>query len=103
MSSVFLVEDEAKVAGFIEQGLREAGYQVLIARSGEAAAELMQESSPDLFILDVMLPGMSGLDLCQHIRRTDTTTPVLMLTALGMTSDKVTALRAGADDYLVKP
>lgn len=103
MTAVCLVEDEVKVSSFIKKGLQEQGYSVTIASGGAEALKLLQEEHFDLMILDVMLPDFDGVSLCKLIRQDNNKIPVLMLTALGTTADKVNGLKAGADDYLVKP
>ncbi|PWG81418.1 response regulator transcription factor [Pararcticibacter amylolyticus] len=103
MASICLVEDEEKVAAFIKKGLQEQGYSVAIARSSGEALSLLKENPFNLLILDVMLPDFDGINLCRIIRQDDSNIPVLMLTALGTTAEKVAGFRAGADDYLVKP
>jgi DNA-binding response OmpR family regulator len=103
MNQICLVEDEQKVSSFIRKGLEEQGYNVKIADDGETARELFKQDKFDLFILDVMLPDISGIDLCRHVREADSDVPILMLTALNQVHDKVLGLKAGADDYLVKP
>jgi two-component system, OmpR family, copper resistance phosphate regulon response regulator CusR len=100
---ILLVEDDAKVAAFIRRGLQENNIHVDLASDGIQAELMAGENMYDLIILDIMLPKMSGLELCRKIRTLDTKTPILLLTALGTTDDKVTGLNAGADDYLVKP
>ncbi|MDN5286332.1 MAG: Response regulator MprA [Mucilaginibacter sp.] len=100
---VLLVEDEPKVAAFISKGLEECDYQVTIARDGLSAKRVFDTNSFDLLILDVMLPDISGIELCRIIRKSNTEIPLLMLTALDNVDSKVTGLQAGADDYLVKP
>jgi two-component system copper resistance phosphate regulon response regulator CusR len=100
---VLLVEDEPKVSAFISQGLRESGYEVEVAFDGTLGKKLAVQGDHDLIIMDVIMPGMNGLELCKAIRKTGSTVPILMLTALGTTEDKVTGLDHGADDYLVKP
>ncbi|MFO7721691.1 MAG: response regulator transcription factor [Bacteroidales bacterium] len=100
---ILLVEDDTKVAAFIRKGLIENNMYVDYAADGLQAEMLAGENLYDLIIMDIMLPKMSGLDLCSKIRTLDTKTPILLLTALGTTDDKVTGLNAGADDYLVKP
>jgi two-component system copper resistance phosphate regulon response regulator CusR len=103
MPNICLVEDEQKVSAFICKGLEEHGYKVKIAKNGVAARQLLQNGSFDLLILDVMLPDTNGIDLCREIRLIDTQTPILILTALDQIQNKVSGLKAGADDYLVKP
>lgn len=104
MAKILLVEDEVNIASFIERGLREFGHEVSVMHEGNAGWELLQEVSFDLLILDIILPGMNGLELCRMYRqRFGYRSPVIMLTALGTTDDIVRGLDAGADDYLVKP
>jgi two-component system copper resistance phosphate regulon response regulator CusR len=100
---LLVVEDQKKMAGFIRQGLTEAGYVVDIAENGSTAESLASENPYDLIILDVMLPDQSGLDTARHLRQDGYAGPILMLTALAGTKDKVHGLDAGADDYLTKP
>ena len=101
--NIFLVEDEQKVAAFICKGLEEHDYKVTTASDGAAAQKILKQEQFNLLILDVMLPDTNGIDLCREIRQADTVTPILMLTALNQVQDKVAGLKAGADDYLVKP
>ncbi len=103
MNRICLIEDEQKVAAFICKGLQEHGYVVQTAPDGAGAEKLLQNQQFDLLIMDVMLPDTNGIELCRRIRQTDTQTPILMLTALNQVHDKVAGLKAGADDYLVKP
>jgi len=103
MSHICLVEDEQKVAAFICKGLQEHGYKITTAKDGGTTKNLLQAEDFNLFILDVMLPDMNGIELCREIRQTDNKTPILMLTALDQIQNKVAGLKAGADDYLVKP
>jgi two-component system copper resistance phosphate regulon response regulator CusR len=100
---LLVVEDQKKMAGFIRQGLTEAGYVVDIAENGSTAESLAAENPYDLIVLDVMLPDQSGLDTARHLRQDGYAGPILMLTALAGTKDKVHGLDAGADDYLTKP
>ena len=103
MAKIILVEDEINIASFIERGLREFGHEVSVVYDGNAGWELLQNESFDLLILDIIMPGMNGLELCRMYRqRFGYHTPVVMLTALGTTDDIVKGLDAGADDYLVK-
>ena len=104
MAKIILVEDEINIASFIERGLREFGHEVSVVYDGDAGWELLQNESFDLLILDIIMPGMNGLELCRMYRqRFGYHSPVVMLTALGTTDDIVKGLDAGADDYLVKP
>lgn len=104
MAKIILVEDEINIASFIERGLREFGHEVSVVYDGNAGWELLQNESFDLLILDIIMPGMNGLELCRMYRqRFGYHSPVVMLTAPGTTDDIVKGLDAGADDYLVKP
>lgn len=100
---ILLVEDQVKTSQFVKRGLNEVGYSVDVAESGSAAESFMASSEYDLVVLDVMLPDQSGIDTARHIRRDGYSGPILMLTALSTTKDKVNGLDAGADDYLTKP
>jgi len=100
---ILIVEDEPKVASFIKKGLEENHYIVETAYDGILADKLAQQYKFDLFILDIIIPGLNGLELCKKLKKYNSNIPVLMLTALGTTDDKITGFDAGADDYLVKP
>jgi two-component system copper resistance phosphate regulon response regulator CusR len=100
---ILIVEDEPKVASFIKKGLEENNYDAEIVYDGISAEKLAKLYSYDLFILDIVIPGISGLDLCRKFKKLDPAKPVLILTALGTTDDKIVGFEAGADDYLVKP
>jgi DNA-binding response OmpR family regulator len=100
---ILLIEDEPKIAGFIQKGLGENGHHVTSAYDGNTGLSMAMEDAHDLAIVDVMLPGINGLEVCRAMRSAQVDTPVLMLTALGSTDNKVEGLNAGADDYLVKP
>lgn len=100
---ILLVEDEPKVAAFIVQGLEESGHEVKLAYDGQIGLRFATKESFDLMIFDVIVPVMNGLELCREVRKQGISTPILMLTALGTTEDKVSGLDSGADDYLVKP
>lgn len=101
--TLLVVEDDARVADFLSRGLRAEGYRVQTLRSGEEALALARQVAPELILLDVMLPDISGYDVCQQLRAARIASPVLMLTAMGTVQDRVTGLRCGADDYLTKP
>ena len=104
MAKILLVEDEINIASFIERGLQEFGHTVTTAHDGTSGWQALENDFFDLLILDIIMPGMNGLDLCKKYRlNTGYKTPVIMLTALGTTDDIVKGLDAGADDYLVKP
>ncbi len=100
---VLIVEDEAKVAQALEEGLEREGYEVTVARTGEEGYYLLDARSFDLVVLDLMLPGRSGLEILGTIRARDRGIPVLILTARDTVQDRVVGLDTGADDYLVKP
>ena len=100
---ILLVEDEPKVAAFLYKGLSEQTHTVDVAMDGLQGLHQAFDGQYDLIILDQMLPGLNGLDVCRRIRAENTRIPILMLTALGETDDKIRGLDAGADDYLVKP
>lgn len=100
---ILVVEDQVKMANFLKKGLQEVGYAVDIAESGTAAESFCAQGEYDLIILDVMLPDQSGIDTARHFRRDGFGGPILMVTALSTTKDKVNGLDAGADDYLTKP
>jgi DNA-binding response OmpR family regulator len=100
---ILMVEDEVKLARFIELELNSEGYQVSVAHDGMTGLTLARESTPDLLILDWMLPDLSGVEICRRLRTTGNLVPVILLTAKDEVSDRVTGLDAGADDYVVKP
>lgn len=100
---ILLVEDEIKLARFIELELESEGYRVTVAHDGMSGLSLARESEPDLAILDWMMPGITGVELCRRLRSTGIKIPVILLTAKDEVGDRVTGLDAGADDYLVKP
>ncbi len=100
---ILLVEDEVKLAKFVELELGFEGYQVSVANDGLTGLTMARESSPDLILLDWMLPGMTGLEICRRLRSTGDKVPIILLTAKDEVSDRVAGLDAGADDYVVKP
>ena len=100
---ILVIEDETKVAEVLKRGLTEEGYEVEVAYDGQVGLRMATTGTWDLIILDINLPHLNGLELCKRLREKDEITPVLMLTALGMSDDIVTGLEAGADDYLSKP
>ena len=100
---ILLVEDEARVAGFLAKGLREQTYAVDVATDGDEGLHLGSENDYDLVILDVMLPHKDGHAVCRELRRRGRLSPILMLTARGAVDDRVAGLDSGADDYLTKP
>jgi DNA-binding response OmpR family regulator len=103
LMKILLVEDDTRVAELIQRGLGEEGFEVQIAYDGVAGKKLAQQASFDIAITDVILPKMNGIELCKEIRKINPQMPIIMLTALGTTDDKVEGFDAGADDYLVKP
>jgi two-component system, OmpR family, copper resistance phosphate regulon response regulator CusR len=100
---ILLVEDDRKVAGFIEQGLQEEGYVVDVARDGDEATTMAHVNDYDAILLDVVLPKKNGFQIAAELRREGRTAPILMLTSRDATEDIVRGLDAGADDYLAKP
>jgi DNA-binding response OmpR family regulator len=100
---LLLVEDDERVRRFVLRGLEAEGYVVTVAPDGLEGLALATAENYDVLILDVMLPGMDGRELCKQLRQANVATPILMLTALDHTDDKVCSLRGGADDYLTKP
>jgi DNA-binding response OmpR family regulator len=100
---ILVVEDEAKIAAFVQQGLEETGYHVTVARDGEAGLLEAQFNNYDLIILDVMLPKLDGIAVARKLRAARKATPILMLTARDSEKDKILGLDVGADDYLTKP
>ena len=100
---ILIVEDEPKVASFIKKGLEENQFEADIAYDGLSAEKLAVQYNYDLYILDIIIPGISGLDLCRKLKNTNPDIPVLMLSALGTTDDKIIGFDCGANDYLVKP
>lgn len=100
---VLIVEDDQAMAVALRDGFAYEGYQVLVARDGHTGLQMALEEEVDLIILDVMLPKVSGLDLCKHLRNVGNNIPIIMLTARGQEVDKVLGLKLGADDYVTKP
>ncbi len=104
MCKILIVEDEVNIASFIKRGLQECGYEVSAAYDGEEAWQLIKQERYDLFMLDIIMPKIDGLQLCKMIRQNlGYSIPILMVTALGTTDDIVSGLDAGADDYISKP
>ena len=111
MINILIVEDDVRVSDFLNRGLRAEGYRVQVASNGDdgllMARELAQQTISNgeagIILMDVMLPGMSGFDVCQSLRASGISLPILMLTAMGTLEDRITGLRLGADDYLAKP
>ena len=100
---ILVIEDNPKLAAAIQQGLAEQGYEVDVALRGAEGEELASEQPYDALILDVMLPDRNGVEVCRELRRRGLGTPILVLSALANTDQKITGLDAGADDYLTKP
>ncbi|MGJ3244484.1 MAG: response regulator transcription factor [Elainellaceae cyanobacterium] len=100
---IIIVEDEAKLARFIELELSYEGYKITVANDGLTGLTAIRDGNPDLIILDWLLPGLTGLEVCRRLRTTGSKTPIILLTAKDDVSDRVAGLDAGADDYLVKP
>ncbi|MCF2149158.1 response regulator transcription factor [Desmonostoc muscorum LEGE 12446] len=103
MTHILLIEDEVKLARFIESELNYEGYQVSIAYDGLTALTAARELHVDLVILDWIMPGLSGLEICRRLRSITNEVPIILLTVKDEVSDRITVLDAGADDYLVKP
>ena len=103
MSRILIVEDEPAIALGLEDDLKMEGYQVEVAADGITAARRAREGGFDLILLDVMLPGKDGFDVCRELRRAGLKTPILMLTAKAREAEKVMGLELGADDYVTKP
>lgn len=100
---VLVVDDDPTVSDVVRRYLERAGYAVVLAGDGVAALDAYQRERPDLVVLDLMLPGMDGLEVCRRLRTKSTGISIIMLTALGEESDRVLGLRLGADDYVTKP
>ena len=100
---VLIIEDERKIASFIKQGLKSEGFTVETARDGETGLFQAQQGRHDLIILDLILPALGGVELCQKLRAGGDRTPIIMLTARDAVEDRIAGLNAGADDYLTKP
>ncbi|CAM3764023.1 response regulator transcription factor [Sphingobacterium prati] len=100
---ILLVEDDRRISSFVVKGLEELGHQVILAESAEAAREWTNVASLDIVVLDIMLPGIDGIQFTKMLRYRKNHIPILIISALGEIDDKVEALDSGADDYLVKP
>ena len=103
MSRILVIEDEQRIASFIQSGLESHGYQVDVVSDGITAIHWAQHSNPDLIILDIGLPGRSGIDLLNEIRGSGNDVPVIILTARDSVADRVSGLELGANDYMSKP
>ncbi|MDJ0902393.1 MAG: response regulator transcription factor [Xenococcus sp. MO_188.B8] len=102
-SHILVVEDEGKLAQFIKLELEYEGYEVTVVNDGLGGLATAREITPDLILLDWMLPGISGLEICRRLRQTGDKVPIILLTAKDEVSDRVAGLDAGADDYIIKP
>ena len=100
---ILIVEDEVRIADFLQRGLRAEGHFSVVANDGEAGLALALEGDFDLLLLDMMLPGMHGRDICQHLRMKKVNTPIIILSAMDSLDDVIAGLRMGADDYMTKP
>ncbi|MBE0499339.1 MAG: response regulator transcription factor [Campylobacterales bacterium] len=100
---ILVVEDDAKIASFLQKGLSEESYSVDLSAHADEAVYLAQVNAYDIILLDVMLPGRDGMDVCRTLRERKVTTPIIMLSARNRLSDKIDGLDSGADDYLTKP
>jgi len=103
MLKIGIAEDDQKITDLLKSALEENGYQIQTVSNGIDALKIFSEHVFNLLIIDIMMPGLSGVQVCKSLRETDIQTPILMLTAMGTIDDKVAGLDAGADDYLVKP
>lgn len=103
MTKILVADDETALRGALDIILRKAGYDTCMAADGAQAIEVFMQQRPDLVILDVMMPRLSGIEVCEALRAISPEVPLLMLSAKGAVSDKTSGLRAGADDYVVKP
>lgn len=103
MSQILLVEDESHLAEGLAYNLRNAGYDVVVAATGEDALDQVERQSYDLILLDVMLPGVSGLEVAERLRKAGQLMPIMMISALDRMADTIAGLEAGADDYITKP
>ena len=100
---ILIVEDEVRIADFLNRGLRAEGHFCVVANDGEAGLSLALEGDFDLILLDMMLPGMHGRDICQQLRMNKINTPLIILSAMDSLDDIIAGLRMGADDYMTKP
>ena len=100
---VLVIEDEPRLAGYIQKGLTEEAFTADVATDGESGLERSRATKYDLIVLDLTLPGVDGMTVCRQIRQAGNDVPLLVLSARGMVQDRVSALNAGADDYLTKP
>ena len=103
MDTILIVEDEKRVADLLKAGLEEAGFQTLVAYDGAMGLRIFQSNAIDMVVSDIVLPKLDGFEMCREIRKISGNVPILMLTALGSTDDKLDGSDSGADDYMVKP
>jgi len=104
-AKILIVDDEQDIVRLLSFALQAEGYQVVTALSGQEALKRVEQERPDIVVLDVMMPGMDGIEVCAELRSKPETAglPIIMLSALGQVADRVRGLRAGADDYVPKP
>lgn len=103
MEKILIIEDEPSILTLLSFNLEKSGYQVITAMDGKVGLEKAKKEQPDLIVLDLMLPGMDGIDICKSLRMDKNNTPILMLTAKDDVLDKILGLELGADDYMTKP
>ncbi|MBI5150689.1 MAG: response regulator transcription factor [Candidatus Omnitrophica bacterium] len=103
MNKILIVEDDVNIATGLEDNLKMEGFRPVLAHDGEEALKKVKAERPDLIILDIMLPKLSGLEVCRRLKEQGNKTPVIILSAMGQESDKVAGLELGADDYVTKP
>lgn len=103
MNKILISEDDPNIALGLADNLKMEGYAPIVARDGEEALRMAREERPDLMILDIMLPKLSGFDVCRQLKNEGSAVPIIILSALGQESDKVMGLELGADDYVTKP
>jgi len=103
MPRVLVVEDDSAMALALQDGFSYEGFDVVLASDGSSGLRLANERNPDVIVLDLMLPKLSGIDVCKRIRQNNNRVPIIMLTARGQEADKVAGLKSGADDYVTKP
>lgn len=102
-SKILIADDDFFISQFLEKMLTKQGFQTFLAKDGPETIQIFEQEDPDLILLDIMMPKLNGFEVCQHIRQTNQTVPILMLTAKVQTTDKVLGLTTGADDYITKP
>jgi len=102
-TKILIVEDEQRLAQILKKNLEETGFDVEVAYDGYIGKQLIEQNSYNIIILDINLPQLNGFELCKDIRKTNSNIPIIMLTAMGTTNNKITGFDAGADDYILKP